>query len=164
MAALPTHSSLYIKEFKNGHPSRYHKALLQVVSKTKVKVINLRSETMQDEVLTTEKSDLCKDPEVCVETPIETSEILKPNGWGSMSGFVIASNFDNSKRAVNGSIYSTFSPMDIMQLKRTFDEPKESTELISDIDLITATSQFPERQNLFSLFLHEHTVFEKLLA
>ena len=81
-----------------------------------------------------------------------------------MSGFVVASNFDNSKRAVNGSIFSAFSPIDIWQVKRTFDEPKESTELISDIDLMTATRQFPERQNLFSLFLHDHTVFEKLLA
>ena len=163
MAALPTHSQLYIKEFKNGHPSVYHKALLQVESKTKVKVINLRSETMKDEVLTTEKSDLFKDPELYVETPVETSEISHPYEWNSMSGFVIASNFGNSMRALSGCIFSSFSAMDIWQLKRTFDEPKESTELISDIDLLTATRQFPERQNLFSMFLLDHTVFEKLL-
>ena len=81
-----------------------------------------------------------------------------------MSGFEISSNFDNSMRATNGAIFTTYSEMDVRQLQRTLDEPKESTELISDIDLTTVTRQFPERQNLFSLFLHEHTVFEKVLA
>ena len=81
-----------------------------------------------------------------------------------MSGFKMSSNFDNSRRAMNGAIFTTYSEMDIRQLQRTLDEPKESTELISDIDLTTAARQFPERQNLFSLFLHEHTVFEKVLA
>ena len=81
-----------------------------------------------------------------------------------MSGYEIASNFDNSTRVQNGSAFTTSSPMDIWQLKRTFEEPKESSECLSDIDLITATRQFPERQNLFSMFLYDHTVFEKLLA
>ena len=81
-----------------------------------------------------------------------------------MSEFEVSSNFDNSIRATNGDIFTTCSEMDIRQLKRTLDEPKESTELISDIDLTTVTRQFPVRQNFFSLFLHEHTVFEKVLA
>ena len=119
---------------------------------------------MKDEVLTTEKLELFKNPEYSVDTPVETSEIVDSYRFNNMSAFRMSSNFDNSKRAMNGAIFTTYSEMDIRQLKKTLTEPKESTELISDIDLMTATRQFPEKQNFFSLFLHEHTVFEKLLA
>ena len=50
MAALPRHSSLFIKSIDKGRPKAFYKSLLQVVGNSKTKVINLDSASMTEEV------------------------------------------------------------------------------------------------------------------
>ena len=134
MAALPRHSSLFIKSIDKGRPKAFYESLLQVNGKSKIKVINLDSATMMEEVASAERSELFKDPEKYVETPIESSKIVSPYDF-RIGGFEVASNCDNSVRASNGAINRMFSQTDLHQLRRTLDEVEANAKEISDIDL-----------------------------
>ena len=65
-------------------------------------------------------------------------------------------------RASNGAINRMFSQIDLNQLKRIFDEVADNAKKISDIDLTTTLRQFGEKQTVWSMHLHDHTVYEKL--
>ena len=143
MAALPRHSSLFIKSIHKGRPKAFHKSLLQVKGNSKIKVINLDSANMMEEVASGERSELFADLENYVETPIESSHI-NHSGF-TLNGHEVASNFDNSVRASNGTIHRMFSQTDLHQLRRTFDEVADNAKEISDIDLTTTLRQFGEK-------------------
>ena len=121
----------------------FHESLLQVVSKSKIRVINLDHATTTEEVAMSEWSDLLADPEEYVETLIESSTIN--HSAFAYNGYEVASNFDNTVRASNGAIHRMFSQIDLNQLKRIFNEVASNAKEISEIDLTTTTRQFGDK-------------------
>ena len=113
------------------------------------------------EISITDKPDQLEDLDQHINTGYETSKIEWNGHLGKLSGPKVASNLDGTVMALRGVIYDHYSESDVRTLIRTNRERKKH-EVISPVDLATTIAQFPEYQNMFSIFLDDHNIIEKI--